>query len=102
MSDNAESGIAATQARSAQNKALGQHHKSTLGYLNERIFTYVFMIALLGLVAIWSLAKSPYIIYGSLIAVVFIAMLAGFLEFKRRQRLRELREQQAKEWTSHR
>ena len=68
--DNAEAGIASTQARAAQADGLQKHHKSTIVYLNERVLTFVFMLSFVGLIMVWMASSSPYITYGSTLLVV--------------------------------
>ena len=97
MSDNAESGIAAVQAKAAQTDGLQKYHRSTIGYLNERILTFVFMIVLIGLVFVWVTSSSPYITYGSLVGVILLTLLWGMLRIKRIHRVREKRALQVKE-----
>lgn len=100
MNDHAEGGIAAVQAKTAQSDGLQKHHKSTIGYLNERILTFVFMLCLIGLVLVWMTSSSQLITYGSLGVVIILAILLGALHIKSIEKARTQRKQQAEEWTS--
>ena len=97
MNDNAEGGIAGVQAKLAQNKGLQNHHKATIGYLNERVVVYIFMLAFIGLLLVWMTASSPYITFGATGVVVLFAILFGVFRIKRIHQIREQRERQAKE-----
>ena len=98
MSGDAEAGIAAVQAKVAQQEGVAKHHASTIGYLNERILTFVFMLSFIGLILVWLTSESTLIVYGSLAIVVALAITCGILRIKRIQKTRELQVQQAQEW----
>lgn len=103
MVDNAEAGIATTQARAAQTEGaegLGKHHRSTIAYLDERILVSLVAIAMIGLLVLWATAKSPWLLYGSLVAVILLVFLWGYARLKGIERKRLERAQQAKNWTS--
>jgi len=100
MSENAEGGIAGIHARTAQNEGLQKHHKSTIGYLNERVVVYLFMLSFIGLLLVWMTASSPYITYGTTGAVVLFVILFGILRIKSIHQIREQRELQAKQMQS--
>ena len=100
MSDLTESSIAKLQAKAAAEDGLSKHHKSTIGYLNERVLTYLGLVTLVGLAIIWMASSSPYIRYGSVAVVVVIAALLAILHYKRNRQIQELREQQAKDFKS--
>jgi hypothetical protein len=97
MNDNAEGGIAGTQAKLAQNDGLQNHHKETIGYLNERVVVYLFMLAFIGLLMVWMAASSPYVLYGATGMVALFAILFGVLRVKRIHQIREQRARQAEE-----
>ena len=65
MTDNAEAGIAAVQAKAAQANGPQQHQKSSIAYLDERISTYLFAIVFMGLLVIWATASSAIIKFGA-------------------------------------
>ena len=100
MSENAEGGIAAVQSKAAQNEGLQKHHKSTISYLDERIFGYFFMVVIVGLLLVWMSDSSPYITYGSTGAVILVTLLWGALHIKRNHQIREQRNLQVKEMQS--
>jgi len=100
MSDNAESGIAATQAKAARTDGLQKHHRSTIDYLNDRVFTYVFALCFVGLLVIWMISSSPYITYGSLLMAILLSLLWGVFRIKQIKQTRESRRQQAADWQS--
>ena len=97
MSEHAEAGIARLQAKLAQNEGLQSHHKATIGYLNERVVVYLFMLAFIGLLLVWMMASSPFITIGTTVAVVLFAILFGVLRIRRIHQIREQRELLAKE-----
>ena len=99
MSDNAEIGIAKTQAKAAQD-GLQNHHKSTVSYLNERILTFVCLISFVGLAVIWMTSSSPYLTYGSVAVVIIFSILWGVIRIKRIHKTREQQQRLAKEWKS--
>jgi hypothetical protein len=100
MNDNAEIGIASAQAKAAQADGLQKHHKSTIGYLNERVLTFVFAISFIGLVVIWMTSSSPYLTYGSVVVVILSSILWGVLRIKRIHKTREQQQHLAREWKS--
>ena len=100
MSDHAEISIASTQARAAQADGLQKHHKSTIGYLNDRVLTFVFILLFFGLVLVWMTSSSPLITYGSLAAVIIVIIIGGVFYIKRIHKNRAQQLQQAQEWKS--
>ena len=73
MSDNAEAGIAGTQAAVAKSKGaagLKEHHNWNIAYLNERILVSLMAIATLGVIVLWATATSKLVIYGSFAVVI--------------------------------
>ena len=69
MSGNTEEAVVRVQAETANAQGVQKHHLSTLVYLSERIFTYMFGIAFISLVIAW-LTESAYITY--LLSALFI------------------------------
>jgi hypothetical protein len=98
MSDNAEEGIARVQM--AQKDGQHDYHKRSVLYLNDRILTALFALAFLGLIVVWATAKSPLVIYGSLLASVLMAVLWGVVRIKRIQRIRTQRALQVQQMQS--
>jgi MFS superfamily sulfate permease-like transporter len=98
MSGNAEIGIAAIHAKVAQKDGVAKYHASTIGYLNERILTFVFSLSFIGLILVWMTSPSPLIVYGSLAVVIILAVACGILWIKRIQKNREQQARQAQEW----
>jgi ABC-type transport system involved in cytochrome bd biosynthesis fused ATPase/permease subunit len=104
MSD-AEEGIARTQAAAikahgTQGGKLREHQEHSATYLDERILTYVFAIAFIGLIVVWATTTSALILYGSLAAVILLIVLWGVARVKRIERTRQERTRQTKEWES--
>jgi type VI protein secretion system component VasK len=97
MNDNAEGGIAAVQARAAQGEGIGRHHRTTVGYLNERIVVFVATIALVALVGVWATSSSPFLLYGSLAIAILLVVLWGVLRIRRINAVRAHRAQQVRE-----
>lgn len=103
MSDNAEAGIAQTQAKAAQNQGsagLARHHEGTVSYLNERIITFVLIIAFIGLGALWAATSSPIIHYASLGGAILLVVLWGVLRVRHLKAVQHERERQAQSWQS--
>lgn len=103
MSGNAEEGIAKIQAASAQAggaAGLQKHHRGTVAYLDERILTFVLAIGMIGLLVLWATAKSPLLLYGSLVVVILLTLLWGYARIKGIERKRQQRAQQASDWQS--
>jgi len=100
MSDNAEAGIAALQAKAAQANGAQKHQKSSIAYLDERIFTYLFAIVFMGLLVVWATASSAIIKFGSVGAGILMLLIWGVMRVKHIQKIRELRNLQARETQS--
>ena len=103
MSDNAEDGIARTQAAAAQSQGaagLGRYHGRTVAYLDERILVLLSAIAMIGLLVLWATSDSPWLLYGSLAAVIVLVFLWGYARIARIERERKARARQAEEWQS--
>jgi hypothetical protein len=97
MTDNAEAGIAAVQAKAAQANGPQQHQKSSIAYLDERISTYLFVIVFMGLLVIWATASSAIIKFGAVGAGILMLLIWGAMRVKRIQKIRELRNLQVRE-----
>jgi len=102
MNNNAEEGIARVQARAAheqlaQHDGLRENQKQNIAYLGERIYVYLFAIALLVLLFVWMNTSSVYIFYGSLSLVILFTLLWGVVRIKRIIRIREQRELQVRD-----
>jgi len=102
---NAEEGIAriqaaAIKAHGTQGGKLREHQEHSVAYLDERILTYVFAIAFIGLIVVWATTTSALILYGSLVVVIILIVLWGVARVKRIERTRQERAHQTKEWKS--
>ena len=105
MENNAEEGIArvqlaATRAKGTQGDRLRKHHSRSIVYLDERIWSFVFGIALLGLIAVWTTAKSQLVIYGSFTGVILLTIVWGYMRVKRIEKTMLERGQDAKSFQS--
>ena len=96
---NAEEGIARVQM--SQKDGLKKNYERNAANLNDRTFVPIFALAFLGLLVVWATASSPYVIYGSLAAVILLTLLFGVLRIKRIYRIRAERELQMKEMQSN-
>jgi hypothetical protein len=101
MSDNAEAGIAAVQAKAAQANGPQQHQKSSIAYLDERISTYLFAIVFMGLLVVWATASSAIIKFGSAGIGILMILIWGAMRVKHIQKTRELRNLQVRETQSN-
>ena len=54
MAGNTEEAIARVQAEVVNTQGLQEHHKSTIVYLGERTFIYMFALAFICLVIVWT------------------------------------------------
>ena len=103
MSDNAEAGIALTQAAAAKSKGaagLKEHHNWNIAYLNECILVSVVAIATLGVIVLWATATSRLVIYGSFGVVIALTFLWGFVRIKRIKAVKRQQAKQAEPWQS--
>ena len=103
MDDNAEDGIARTQATAARLRGasgLGQYHNETVAYLDDRIIVFLVAIAMVGLMTLWATTTSPWLLYGSLVVLIALVFWWGFARIRRIERLREARAQEARDWRS--
>ena len=101
MSDNAEAGIARTQAAAAQAKGadgLKEHHKWTVAYLDERILVFVLTIAVMGLAVLWATTTSTLLRYGSFGVLILLIFLWGLVRIKRIEAVKRQREELAESW----
>ena len=62
MAGNTEEALAGVQTEATNAEVFQKHHKSTLVYISERIFRYLFGIFYIGLVISW-LNVPEYITY---------------------------------------
>ena len=103
MTDNAEAGIAQTQARAAAaqgSSGLEKFHDGNIAYLNDRIGTYSLLVAILGLAVSWAMLESPLLLYGSLLGVILLTVLWGLARIRRLDAQKRARAQQAANWQS--
>ena len=103
MFDNAEEGIAKTQAVAAQVKGsdgLKEHHKWNISYLNERIIVFVFTLCFICLIILWMVVESEIVLYGSLFGVMLLSILWGVVKLKRIEKTRVERQNKADSWKS--
>jgi Flp pilus assembly protein TadB len=103
MSDNAEAGIARTQAAAA--KAAGaaglkEHHNRNIAHLDERIMVSILAIAAIGLIVLWATSSSPLVLYGSFAGVILLTVLWGLVRIKRIEAMKQQREKAAQSWQS--
>ena len=103
MSDNAEEGIARTQAavaKAAGAAGLKEHHNRNIAYLDERIVVFILAIASIGLIILWATSSSPLVLYGSMAGVILLTVLWGLMRIKRIEAMKRQREKEAKSWQS--
>ena len=99
MAGNTEDAVARVQAEAANVQGVQKHHRSTLVYISERIFTYMFGIAFISLVIAW-LTAPAYIMYLLSAAVILIALIWGLVRLKRIHEIKLKIELQVKEMQS--
>ena len=78
MAGNTEEALAGIQTEAANAEVFQKHHKSTLVYISERIFRYLFGIALLSLVITW-LTAPEYVTYLLSSVVILIPLIWGLV-----------------------
>ena len=78
MAGNTEEAVAGVPAEAANAQEIPNQHKSTLVYISERIFRYLFGIALLSLVITW-LTAPEYITYLLSSVVILIPLIWGLV-----------------------
>ena len=105
MSDNAEDGIARAQAAAAkaagkQGDGLAAHQKRGIASLDERALFFLFLIGIVTLVAVWAMATSPLVQYGSLVGGILIIIVWGVMRLRRIEQIKRDREREAEAWQS--
>ena len=100
--DNAELGIAVTEARAAQKKlehgkGFERSHNRTINQLNERIFGMFTMLVLVILISVWAFDVPALIRYAVTIAAGSIFVFCKSMATKRKKDLDALRKQHVKE-----
>ena len=96
MAGNTEEALARVQAEAANAQGVQKHHKSTLDYISERIFTYIFGIAFINLLIAW-LTAPAYIKYLLSAFFILIPLIWGLLSLKRIQKIKKKRDLQVKD-----
>ena len=96
MAGNTEEALARVQAEAANAQGVQKHHKSTLDYISERIFTYIFGIAFISLLIAW-LTAPAYIKYLLSAFFILIHLIWGLLSLKRIQKIKKKRDLQVKD-----
>ena len=96
MAGNTEEALARVQAEAANAQGVQKHHKSTLDYISERIFTYIFGIAFIILLIAW-LTAPAYIKYLLSAFFILIPLIWGLLSLKRIQNIKKKRYLQVKD-----
>ena len=97
MDGNTEEAIARVQTEAAHTQGLQKHHKSTIVYLGERTFIYMFALAFIGLVIVWATTSSSYITYVLFSIVILIPLIWGLARLKSIHKIKVQRESQVKE-----
>ena len=98
MSDNAEGGIAATQAKAAGAQGLQEHHRSTVKNLDDRVGVYFWAFGVILLCAVWIVSESSLIRYAALALGLCAVALFAVMRVRRIQKLNEQRMRQAQEY----
>ena len=88
--------IAAAQAQSKRGEGLHQHHKWNIANLGERVFMFLGMLAVIGLLVLWLTMPSPLVVYGSLGVIILLIIVWGVVRIRRIDRIQKNRELQAK------
>ena len=96
MAGNIEEAVAQVLAEAANAQGVQKHHKSTLDYISERIFTYIFGIAFISLLIAW-LTAPAYIKYLLSAFFILIPLIWGLLSLKRIQKIKKKRDLQVKD-----
>ena len=100
MDGNTEEAIARVQTEAAHTQGLQKHHKSTIVYLGERTFIYMFALAFISLVIVWATTSSSYITYMLFAIVILIPLIWGLVRLKKIHKIKLKRELQVKEMQS--
>ena len=91
MAVNTEEAVARVQAEAANAQGIQKHNKSTLVYASERIFTYLFGIALISLVI--ALLNATANITSLLSAVaILIPLILGLVRLRKIHKIKLKRE----------
>lgn len=97
MAGNTEEAIARGQTEAAYTQGLQKHHKSTIVYLGERTFIYMFALAFIGLVIVWATSSSLYITYVLFSIIILITLIWGLVRLKKIHKIKLKRESQVKQ-----
>ena len=100
MAGNTEEAIARVQAEVVNSQGLQEHHKSTIVYLGERTFIYMFALAFICLVIVWTTTSSSYITYVLFSIVILTPLIWGLVRLKKIHKIKLKRELQVKEMQS--
>ena len=100
MAGNTEESIARVQAEVVNTQGLQEHHKSTIVYLGERTFIYMFALAFICLVIVWTTTSSSYITYVLFPIVILTPLIWGLVRLKKIHKIKLKRELQVKEMQS--
>ena len=100
MAGNTEEAIARVQTEAVHTQGLQEHHKSTIVYLGERTFIYMFALAILCLVIVWTTTSSSYITYVLFSIVILTPLIWGLVRLKKIHKIKLKRELQVKEMQS--
>ena len=87
------------QAEASNALGIQKHHKSTLVYISERIFTYLFGIAFISLVFAW-LTATVYVTYLLSAVVILIPLIWELVRLKTIHKINLKRELQVNEMQS--
>ena len=100
MDGNTEEAIARVQAEAAHTQGLQKYHKSTIVYLGERTFIYMFALAFISLAIVWATTSSSYITYVLFSIFILITLIWGLVRLKKIHKIKLKRESQVKEMQS--
>ena len=97
MDGNAEEAIARVQSEAVYTQGLQNHHKSTIVYLGERTFIYMFALVFISLAIVWATTSSSYITYVLFSIVILIPLIWGLAHLRSIHKIKVKREFQVKE-----
>ena len=100
MDGNTEESIDRVQTEAAHTQGIQNHHKSTIVYLGERTFIYMFALAFICLVIVWTTTSSSYITYVLFSIVILTPLIWGLVRLKKIHKIKLKRELQVKEMQS--
>ena len=100
LAGNTEEAIARVQTEAVHTQGLQEHHKSTIVYLGERTFIYMFALAFICLVIVWTTTSSSYITYVLFSIVILTPLIWGLVRLKKIHKIKLKRELQVKEMQS--